>query len=577
MPHGGRRFQFGPYELDAAEHRLTRAGEVLRTAPKLFDTLLLLIENHGHLISRAELLRRLWPDTHVEDVTLARNISDLRQLLGETPDNKYIETIPKRGYRFIAPVQIVSVNSNSQSTPQPRIVLTKVAVLPFVSYGTDEEDGCIGQALAEEILHALTELPSLSVMARGSSFHFAIPNNDIRRIGRELEVSTVVEGSFSRRGDYVVLAAQIVDATTGQVLFSHREEGTSSELLKLRARVIRAIVSHLAGSRSTSPHTEGTANLAAWRWYWQARHYQYQFTAPALKLSEEYFRRAIDADPDYAIAYTGLAENYNIAANLALGLPLDLLARARAAMSEARRLDANSGETYAADGVTTVMADYDWAGAERKFRKALELNPSSSTAHHLISFWFFRPQRLLQEALDENEAALRLDPRSSFLRVIQGYLHYLLGAPAAALDFCHEALSLNKEEHLAYQVIGRVLASQARWHDAIDAHKKAVSLSANAPMSRAWLVAAYAGAGEACEAEALLADLEQLCGSQYVPATIFATVHLGLSNVKEAAVYFERALQQRDPALLSLTTDPMYREVVRTSRVRPLLSAMRLD
>jgi serine/threonine-protein kinase len=181
------------------------------------------------------------------------------------------------------------------------------------------------------------------------------------------------------------------------------------------------------------------------------------------------------------MAYTGLAENYNIAANLALGLPLDLLARARVAISEARRLDANCGETYAADGVTTVMADYDWAKAERKFRKALELNPSSSTAHHLTSFWFLRPQRRLKEALHENEAALRRDPRSSFLRVIQGYLQYLLGSPAAAFDFCQDALSLNKDEHLAYQVIGRVYASQARWHDAVDALKTAVRLSGNAP------------------------------------------------------------------------------------------------
>src|SRR3954454_21978218 len=142
MPEGGRRFQFGPFELDAAEHRLTRLGEVLRTPPKVFDTLLLLLENHGHLISRAELLRRLWPDTHVEDVTLARNMSDLRQLLGETAGNKYIETIPKRGSRFVAPVRVVSLDSISQSTPWPGTV-PKVAVLPFASYGIGEEDGCI--------------------------------------------------------------------------------------------------------------------------------------------------------------------------------------------------------------------------------------------------------------------------------------------------------------------------------------------------------------------------------------------------------------------------------------------------
>jgi DNA-binding winged helix-turn-helix (wHTH) protein/Tfp pilus assembly protein PilF len=565
-------YQFGAFTLDTTEHRLTRGGDVVHLTPKVFETLVLFLDAPGRLLTTADLMARLWPGTYVEGATLARNISDLRRALGETPENKYIETIAKKGYRFVAPVQRTTCEEPPATTccAQP----ASVAVLPFNNATSDPQ---LGDAIAEELIHLLAQVPQLRVAAGTSSFRFRARDYDPQTVARDLHVSSFIEGRLEQTGDLLRMTIQIIDSSTGHVLLSERQDADIQGVVRALPAIVASFSHKLTGVYATAVRRPPTSSLKAWRLYWEGRHLQYRFTREALAASERCFRSALAEDPEYAPALAGLAETYNIAANLAFDRPVNLLRKAEVAIADALERDSRLAEAHAASGVQIVMLEYDWKRAEIAFRRAIAVAPSSSVAHHVFGFWWMRPLGRISDALVENEHALRLDPLSAFLRAIQAYLLHINGDQESALDFCAEALRIDDDDHVAYQVLGRIRMLQGNMAEALEAFQRSTELSFNAFSARGTLGMACAVAGHSERAHELLRELEESRKREYVPATSSALIHLGLGDSDACFRWLQTALNDRDPGLLSITSDPAFSRLRQHRGYTELLSAMGLS
>jgi TolB-like protein len=563
-------YEFDQFRLEPVERRLSYGGAPIIVPPKTLDALIVLVQSAGNLLHKEVLHRHLWPDTFVEEFTLARSISDLRAILRKHSDVKYIETVPKHGYRFVGNIQIThALDHGPASRPNSGQALSPnlgpmIAVLPFVVFDDDIEIQIFGDGLAEEIIHTLTCLPGLKVAARGSSFRFRGASQDLKRIGSELGTDLIVQGSIRKAGTRLRVTAQLIDVDQLTTKWSGQFERETGDVLEIQKHIAQAIVEELKcrldhSSSALLAPPRRPLRTDAWYSYWEGRFHQYRFTPRGLARAELCFERAINIDSEYGLPYLGLAENFHIKANLALARPNDVLPRATEALAKALVLDGDSGETQAAAGVNAVFLGYNWKKAEACFRRALVLSPGSSSVHHLFALWWLRPQGRLEEALDENQLALTLDPLSSFLRVIQAYLFYLVGNETAAIELCVGALGFDANNHLAHRVLGKVAQRQMKMTEANRAYARAVELPGSSLVDLGFLAASYALIGEKEKAAKIRRDLEEeLRPGHYRPPTTMAMLDLSLGECDQAYGWLRRSIVEHDPNIIALSTDPLW-------------------
>ncbi len=572
-----RAYEFDRFRLDPGERRLSHAGSPVALTPKALDTLIALIENAGNLLHKEVLHKRLWPDTFVEDVTLARNISDLRAVLGRHSAAKYIETVSKHGYRFIGKVHLLdTADTISSANSEPMI-----AVLPFVPF---EDDGAVqvfGDGLAEEIIHALSRFRELKVAARGSCFRFRGPSHDLRKVAADLGTDFIVQGSIRRMDLRFRVTAQLVEAKRLTVRWSQQFEREVGHFIEIQDSIAKAIVAELKpclsrsnleiGSSHHSPQTD------AWHSLWEGRLHQHRFTADSLAHAESCFEKAIRLDPGYAQAYLGIAESQHIKANLGFARPSDVLPKAADAISKAVLLENSSGEVHAAAGVNAVFWRYDWTEAELHFGRALALSPSSSSVHHVYALWWLRPQARLEEAIDENRQALALDPLSSFLRIVQAYLLHLAGNDIEALSLCEAALSFEGQSSLGHRILGQILQGQGRNHEANRAYARAVDLPGSSLIDLGYFAASCALIGDTDKAFRIGNQLAQSLDRGYLPPTIMAVLNLAVGRPDQVNRWVGKAIDEHDPNIFGLATDPVWMNMKDSPEYSDALSRIALD
>lgn len=359
-----RVYEFDRFRVDPNERRLFHAGSPIALAPKTLDTLIALLENAGNLLHKEVLHKLLWPDTFVEDVTLARNISDLRAVLGQHSAAKYIETVSKHGYRFIGEVHLI----DNGDTISPANSEPMIGVLPFVPFDDNGAAEIFGDGLAEEIIHALSCFSGLKVAARGSCFRFRGPAHDLRKIAADLGTDFVVQGSIRRIDSRFRVTAQLIEAKRLTVRWSEQFERELGDFIEIQESIARAIVAELKPRLGRSNLEIGPSRHSrqtdAWHSLWEGRLHQHRFTTDSLTHAESCFEKAIRLDPGYALAYLGMAESQHIKANLGFARPSDVLPKAADAISKALLLESDSGDVHAAAGVNAVFWRYDWAKAE---------------------------------------------------------------------------------------------------------------------------------------------------------------------------------------------------------------------
>ena len=566
-------YAFDGFTLDPRERRLTHAGHPVALAPKVLDTLIVLIQNAGSLLSKQELHRHLWPDTFVEDVTLARSISDLRTALGLYSESKYIETVPKHGYRFVSDVTVTAYPSPVAGLGAPDVPPwtrrgLMIAVLPFAPLGDDNSLQIFGDGLAEEIVHALSRIGGLMVAACGSSFRFRGAAFDFRKIAAELRTELILHGTVRKSGSSFHVTAQLVETNRFTIRWSEHYHKESADLFDLQNSIAKVIVSELKpelnGADVEIKPLRHSNQTEAWHSLWEGRLHQHRFTPEGLAHAERCFEKAIRLDPNYALPYLGIAGNQYIKANLAHVCPNEVLPRASDAISTALLLESNSGDVHAAAGMNQVFWRYNWAQAEIHFRSALALSPSSSSVHHLYALWWLRPQGRFKDAVAENQLALDLDPLSPFLRVVQGYLLYLAGDDGEAVSVCEAALNFDDKNFLAHRILGHILQKQGKAPEAHRAYAKAVELPGSSPIEMGYLAVSYALLGDIEEASRIQDELQIPRPGSYLPSTIMALIDLSSGRPLEGLKWIEKAVKEHDPNLFTIATDPVWR-VIRDS------------
>lgn len=617
--HEGPVYRFGAFVLVPGERLLLHDGEPVALTGKAFDLLVVLASQAGHLVTKDELLRRVWPGLVVEEVNLSVNISAIRKALARSPDSAdWIETVPRQGYRFKAQVVIddlATLNSALllSAVPQPeppeaplraaamRTVgrpawlavgalalalwlgwlafgraapYAAVAVLPFA---TDAPANAhLADGIAEEAINGLTRIAQLRVAPRASAFRFR--GADPLEAGRQLGAPAVVTGSLARDGERVTLQVELVDVARAAQVWGSRYEVALAELPQLQSRVIddvaRSLHLRAAGSETTRRMQDPTRNADAYQAYLQGRYLWNQRSERALQSAAGHFRRAIDLDPSFALAYAALADTYTTLGYLGHDAPAATFPVARPYALKALELDPSLSQAHASLAYIKFYFDWDWAGAGEEFRRAIELNPNDPVAHQWDAVYLLAAGRP-GEAMQEIRTAQRLDPLSLAINTDVGFHHYYNARYAEAIAQLQSVLGMKSDFGLAHLWLARSYLEVGRLDESLAEAARAEATAPQWPVFVAQRGYTLGAMGRADQARAVLDEMARLSAQRFVTAYGVALVHAGLGDKDQAFAWLDRAFAERSHWLVWLRLDPRWKTLRGDPRFAALVERMK--
>jgi TolB-like protein/DNA-binding winged helix-turn-helix (wHTH) protein/Flp pilus assembly protein TadD len=594
-----RRVRFGVFEADLRTGELHKAGAKVRLSGQPFDVLTLLLERPGDVVTREELKERLWPkDVFVDfDQSLNKAVNKIREAIGDDADSpRFVETLPRRGYRFIAPVATVEAPSSAAAAalagpaakPPSRVPPALLAVglvalglalallwsrrsappagrvrllvLPFENLSGPEGD-YFSDGLTEEMIAQVGTLDParLGVIARTSAMHYKGTRKPADQIARELGVDYIVEGSVRREGERVRITAQLIETRTQTHLWAESYDREAAGVLGIQGEVARRIADSLAlellPERRGALGEPGTRSSAAHDAYLRGRFLWNKRTDEGLRRSLAAFEEAVLADPGYAPAFAGLADAWNVLADYALVPPVEAAPKAEAAARRALSLKPDLAEAHAAHAYTRWNFYWDAKGAEQAFSRALELRPGYAAARQWYGTYLGQVGRFA-EAREQVARAQELDPLSLIIRTNAGALSYFERDFEAAAAASRKTLALDPEFPVALWVLGLAEEGAGRFEAAVAAFERAVTASSGNPTYRAARGHALARRGQTAEARAVLLELSALRRSSYVSPFDLALLHAGLGETSAALDSLEECYLKRSSAVADLAVDP---------------------
>ncbi len=548
-------YEFGPFRIDARERRLWRDGEVVPLRPKVFDVLLALVQNSDHVMSKDEMMKLVWHDTVVEEGNIARNISSLRTALGEHPrEAKCIETIPWRGYRFIANVKEVRDEIRRSS-------LGSMAVLPFVNVVSDPDLDYLADGIAETLINNLSQLTQLKVMSRNTSFRYKGCDADALIVGRQLRVEALLTGRVVRHDDLLSISVELVDAQDGSHLWGAQYIRQPSDVFAVQNEIARQITDQLrlklSGEEQQRLAKRHTENAAAYQDYLKGRFFFHKLTVDGVQKGIDYHKHAVRKDPNFALAYAGLADCYNYLAE-----PNE----AKQAISRAIELDETLGEAHATRGFFRWVYDWDFAGAEKDLKRAVELNPNYADAHHWSAIYFANVGRH-EEAAAEARKAVERDPLSLMMNMTFGLTAYMARDYQRAIAELRNVLDMDSTFVAAHSVLGNSYLQDGQFDKAMAEYEKVLELSKGVtPVEtsmKAVIAHAYVKTGKRAKAKKLLNELlassensEQTTPPVGLSPHSVAEIYGALGRKDEAFAWLDKAYDQHDMQMVSLKVNP---------------------
>jgi len=605
-----RRFKVGQWTVAPDLNSLERDGRTVRLEPKVMQVLLTLAEQPGEVVTKKQLIHLVWAETFVTDDVLTRSISELRKAFEDNArEPTYIQTVGRGGYRILAPVIAEATDQRAARRQHKtwQITLTAVAILaiaaasvvyyrwrakarpatvmlaalPFENLSGDPEQEYFSDGLTDEMTNELGRLQpqQLRVIARTSSMRYKGTKKSIAEIGRELHADYVLEGSVRQEGGKVRISARLIQARDQSGLWTQSFDRDLSHILEVQGEVAQAIANEikvkLTPSEQARLASARPVNTEAHEAYLKGRYYWNKRTQKGLKKSIEYFEQAIAKDPTYAVAYAGLADSYSLFSRYGILPPREAYPKAKAAALKALQINNQLAEAHATLGEIKASYDWDWASAEREFKRALELNPGSPMPHYWYSYSYLTPMGRHAEAVAEMKRALELDP-----------------------------LSLMTSTNLA----GRFLSSR-QYDQAIEQLQKTLELDPDFWPARAYLCEAYlrkgmylkataenrgdkqglariyALSGRKSEALKLVPELKEEVKHRDLWPIDMAELYAALGERDEAFAWLERAFDEKSQQLTYLNSgaewdplrsDPRFHDLVRRIGLphRPSVSSL---
>lgn len=608
-----RLIRFGTFELDLRSGELQKQGRKIRLEGQPVQVLICLLENPGELVTREELHRKLWPaDTFVNfEHGLNAAVKRLRQALNDSADNpRFIETLPRRGYRFISPIQttvatvapaetkqldpldlagdnVVTVGSRwalpwkisgvalvmvlgilvawrlrTQTHPSP--LIRSLAVLPLENLSGDPSQDYFSDGMTDELITELGQIGELRVISRTSAMTYKGAHKSLPEIARDLNVDAVVEGAVVRSANRVRITAQLILAAADKHLWAKSYEGEMGDTLALQKQVARSIAAEIR--IELTPHEQAVlkngaaVSPEAYDAYLKGRYFWNKRTADGLRQAIDYFRQVIAINPNYAEAYAGLADSYALAGDwkYAILAPAEAYPKAKAAATKALELDDSLGEAHISLAFCLDNFDWDWESGGREFRRGIELNPGYPTGHAWYG-WHLAVLGRNSEAVGEVERAASLDPLS--LIVNSDLAEELLVAHRydEAIKQGRKTINLDPFFAPAHFVLGEAFTQKHKHDDAIAELRKAIELSPGSTAFEANLAYAYALSGMRNEALRIADDLKTRSQNGFSNAPEIALVYVGLDDKDQAMIWLEKAFTEHfSPwALMRPAFDPL--------------------
>jgi DNA-binding winged helix-turn-helix (wHTH) protein/TolB-like protein/Tfp pilus assembly protein PilF len=649
-----RFYEFGPFRIDTLNHILLRNGTTLPLKPKVFDTLLVLVENRGRVMDKDELLTRLWPDTIVEESNLTQNVYLLRKILGtELNGDVYIETMPKRGYRFVATVNevddadteiIVEEHSRShviieqtdesdvgsklavaepwsqaktlaagpsenqsstwkrpalaiavcilgvvvgvalyfrttnRSTPTAaRAPVKSIAVLPFRTISSDPGDTELSFGMTETLNTRLSTLRQIEVRPPSSARKFASPEQDPVAAARELKVDAILESSIQRSGNRVRVTLRLINATDGSTLWAGQADQQVEEIFVLQdqvaEQVARALVPQLSRSDQDLLAKRYTQNPEAYRLYMNGRYHWNRVTIENWGKAKEYFHLAIEKDPNYALPYTGLADLYSSIVADAIVPKEESMPKARQAAMRALELDETLAEAHVSLARIKAYYDWDWSGAELELKRAVELDPNSSVAHHEYANYLSymgRSDQAIAEALRSRD----LDPLSQLANFNLAFALICGRRYDEAVAESRQVLGTFPQAHYW---MGLAYLWDAKYEEAAVEFENRLKTSDSDILVKPNLAYAYAMSGRKAQARTLMAELTEHYKQRRVSPYFMAMIHAGLGEKDQAFILLEEAYREHSRPLGALKIVPVWDSLRSDPRFTDLLRRIRIE
>jgi TolB-like protein/DNA-binding winged helix-turn-helix (wHTH) protein/Tfp pilus assembly protein PilF len=648
----GNSLRFGTYEFDLRSGELRKHGIRIKLQEQPCQILAILLEHHGEMVTREELQRRLWPsDTFVDfDHSLNTAVMRLREALSDSSESpRFIETIPRRGYRFIAPLQEVS-SASSASTDSaegptgnasvvpllsksgklkgvsvektkrsrwlvlPRLAFflitiaviaavssqiavhyarsvdsskpksdrsTSLVVLPLENLSGDKDQDYFADGMTDDLIANLAKIRSLRVISRSTAMAYKGTRKPLSQIARELNVDAVVEGTVLRAGDRVRITAELVQVATDHHLWAETYESTLGDVLALQNHVSSAIVDEIRINlraedkerlaKSPAVRPEAYESYLKGRYYWNKR------SDEGFNKAIAYFQEATRKDPQYALAYAGLADCYAVIGATIIGTvsSAEAAPKAKAAAIRALEIDPSLAEAQTSLATAEFNYDWDWSGAASGFKKAIELNPSYATAYQRYSLYSAAMGRF-PDSLDQINKARELDPLSISINWSLGWRLYLARQYDRAIEQLLNTADMDPSYELPHLVLGQAYEQKRDFAHSIPQLQKAAELSHGSPLMVSGLAHGYAVAGNRTEAEKLLHKLLADSSKHYVSPYYIAIVYTGIGETEKAMDWLERAYADRSNGLVFLKVDPQLDSLRTNPRFKALQARLKL-
>src|SRR6476660_7223414 len=626
------RLCFGVFEVDLRAGELRKRGLKVRLQQQPFQVLAMLLEHAGEVVGREDLQKRLWPaDTFVDfGHGLNKAVNKIREALGDSSESpRFIETVGRRGYRFVAdvrvaypaPVRTPELAPQPEPAPDlpgredpagslppvsrrgmPRVwpisasvlvvvlaslalwqrssrtsspVIRSLAVLPLESLSNDASQDYFADGMTDELISDLGQISALRVISRTSVMAYKHTRKSLPQIARELNVDAVVEGTVLRSGDDVRITAQLIDGSADRHLWSQSYQGELRDTLALQNNVARAIADQIR--ISVNPQEQSAlrnvrvVNPVAYESYLKGRFFWNKRTADGLKVALAYFNEAIDEDPKYAQAYSGLADTYALLGDwqYAVMTPKEALPQAKAAAMKALELDSALGEAHTSLAFCLDGFDWNLNAAGKEFQRAIELNPGYATAHHWYA-WHLALLHRDDDAIIEMRKAQSLDPLSLVINADLAELLAIAHSYDESIRWSRKTIEMDPNFGLAHNHLGEAYLQKHMLSEAVAELTEAVKLSNGSPTCLANLARAYAASGRKSAAETLLSDLKKRSSPGQSLAAEIAAIYASLGDADQAMRWLERGYEERfNPGVLirpgfdPLRSDPRFEDLVR--------------